>query len=79
MTQTHSPEPQQILPQIPVEVETPAFKPPPVVNLSEANTAMMEPPVFKVKYDELSKEETKKNLDMVFSKLPPPPPPPPRK
>jgi hypothetical protein len=59
------------------EVETPAFKPPPVVNLSESLT--MEPPIPKVKYDELSKEETKKNLDMVFSKLPPPPPPPPRK
>jgi hypothetical protein len=67
-------------PQIPFEVETPAFKPPPVVNLSEANTALMDPPpVAKVKYDELSKEETKQNLNMVFSKLPPPPPPPPRK
>lgn len=70
--------PNPIPPPIPiVEVETPAFKAPPVVKLSEA---ALEPPktaVEKVNYEELSKEETKQNLNMVFSKLPPPPPPPP--
>ena len=59
-----------------VEVETPAFKQPPVVNLNESKTNIEPPPpVEKVKYEELSKEETKQNLNMVLGKLPPPPPP----
>lgn len=70
---TSPPNPPPMPPQIQVEVETPAFKPPPVVNLSEENT--MEQPVAKAKYEEMSKEETKQNLNLVFSKLPPPPPP----